>query len=84
MIASDILEKEINLTEMGKKITTELLLTNHCPYLITMVLLMKHNTGSLKIRDFWSKYMTPNLGNASYLEIVVEDGIRCDLIEFIE
>ena len=82
----EILEKEIVLTELGKIITTELLLTNPSPYLITFVLFMKENNGLVKVRDLFERYVVNNIGgsigNVGYLSHVINSGIDFDLFEF--
>ena len=83
---SEILEKEIILTELGRIITTTLLLTNPSPYLITFVLFMKENNGRVKVRDLFERYIVNNIGdsigNVGYLSHVINDGVGYDLFEF--
>ncbi|HHT9109562.1 MAG TPA: hypothetical protein ACFYDZ_00215 [Candidatus Brocadiaceae bacterium] len=78
---SDILEKEIMLTELGKIITTTLLLTNPCPYAITFVLFMKENKGHAKVKDLFDRYIGNSIGNIGYLSHVIKGGVDYDLFE---
>jgi hypothetical protein len=79
---SEILEKEISLSELGKIITTRLLLTNPCPYIITFVLFMKENKGGAKVKDLFDRYMSDTKGNVLFLEHAIKKGIDFDLFEF--
>ena len=83
---SEILEKELMLTELGRIITTELLLTNPCPYIITFVLFMKQNKGHATVKDLFGRYIINSIGNSmgniGYLSHVIKNGVDYDLFEF--
>lgn len=82
---SEILEKEIMLTELGKVITTTLLLTNPCPYIITFVLFMKENNDCAKVKDLFGRYIVNSIGNSmgniGYLSHLIQSGVYYDLFE---
>lgn len=76
---------EIRLTELGKKIVIELLLSHPQPYIITFVLYMKEKNEPILVRDLWERYIVANIGdsagNLAYLKHVISEGIKCGLIE---
>lgn len=83
---SEILKKEIILTELGKHITTTLLLTNPSPYIIVFVLYMQENNAFATVSDLFERYIVNNIGNSmgnvNYLSYVINCGVENGLFEF--
>ena len=82
MTELDILEKKIELTELGKTIPLNLLLTHSSPYIITFVLAIKNiesEYNSVTGKFLYEKYFTDSKGNLGYFEHIIQVGIDCDL-----